>query len=51
MPFILEFDMNYKRILIKLSGEVFSGNNGGNIDMETLMDIAKALKQIKNDGK
>ena len=51
MPFILEFDMNYKRILIKLSGEVFSGNNGGNIDMETLMDIAKALKQIKDDGK
>ncbi len=51
MPFILEIKMNYKRILIKLSGEVFSGTNGANIDMQMLMQIASALKEIKEDGK
>lgn len=43
--------MNYKRILIKLSGEVFSGNNGSNIDMEMLRKIAGALKELKDEGK
>lgn len=43
--------MEFKRILIKLSGEVFSGNNGANIDMDVLLEIAKALKVLKDAGK
>ncbi|HPY99018.1 MAG TPA: UMP kinase, partial [Clostridia bacterium] len=43
--------MNYKRILIKLSGEVFAGPKGENLDTKMLMQIAQALKMLKDDGK
>ncbi len=51
MPFKLENAMNYKRILIKLSGEVFAGPKGENLDTKMLMQIAQALKMLKDDGK
>jgi len=40
----------YKRILIKLSGEAFSGNQNYGIDAPTLRKIAKQIKQVAEMG-
>ncbi|MFA7673365.1 MAG: UMP kinase [Clostridia bacterium] len=42
--------MKYKRILIKLSGEVFSGKNGYGMDTDILSDIGNALKKVHDKG-
>jgi uridylate kinase len=38
--------MAYKRIMLKLSGEVFSGENDFGIDKPTLYDIAREVREI-----
>lgn len=39
--------MNYKRILIKISGEVLAGNEDGGWDIKTIENIANKIKSAK----
>lgn len=40
----------YKRVVLKLSGEALAGEKGTGIDTETIMRIAKEIKEIQNLG-
>ncbi|MEE8413034.1 MAG: UMP kinase [Dehalococcoidales bacterium] len=40
----------YKRVLIKLSGEAFSGEKGYGIDVPTLKNVAQQIKRIAEMG-
>ena len=40
--------MKYKRILLKLSGEVLTGNNKYGIDHTKLSEYAKEIKDVKH---
>jgi uridylate kinase len=40
----------YKRVLLKLSGEVFAGNNGSGVDFDAVIYYARQLKDIVTDG-
>ena len=40
----------YKRILLKLSGEVLAGKAGHGIDFETVIDICSSIKKCVNMG-
>ena len=40
----------YKRILLKLSGEVLAGNKHSGIDFATVQDFAVKLAEIRNAG-
>lgn len=40
----------YKRILLKLSGEVLAGKNGHGIDFDTVLSICEAVKECSNMG-
>jgi len=42
--------IKYKRVLLKLSGEAFSGETDYGIDMPTLTRIAKQIKQVMEMG-
>ena len=42
--------LKYKRILLKLSGEVFKGNSDSGIDGKILMDLAKEVKKLQKMG-
>ncbi len=42
--------IKYKRVLLKLSGEAFSGEAGYGIDASTLTRIAKQIKQVMEMG-
>ena len=42
--------MKYKRILLKLSGEVLSGNKGHGIDFERTLELANEIKECVNLG-
>jgi len=42
--------LKYKRVLLKLSGEAFSGETGYSIDRPTLTRIAKQIKQVMEMG-
>lgn len=42
--------IKYKRILLKLSGESLSGNNGFGIDYQTVSNISKAIKECYDLG-
>ena len=42
--------MKYKRILLKLSGEVLLGKNSYGIDNERLLDYAKEIKELHSLG-
>ena len=42
--------IKYKRVLIKLSGEAFSGENGYGIDAATLSKVAKQIKRVMEMG-
>ena len=43
-------DIKYKRILLKLSGEAFSGQMAYGIDTATLTQIARQIKQVMQMG-
>ena len=38
--------MKYKRILLKLSGEMLSGSDGKGIDFESVLEICKEVKEV-----
>jgi uridylate kinase len=40
----------YKRILLKLSGEVFGGNSGSGVDFDAVVHYARQLKEIVMSG-
>ena len=40
----------YKRILLKLSGEALSGQNGFGLDFDTVLEICGAIKEIADMG-
>ena len=40
----------YKRVLLKLSGEAFSGKEGHGIDADVLTRVARQIKQVKEMG-
>lgn len=42
--------LKYKRILLKLSGEVLSGEKGHGIDFERTLEIAEEIKECTNLG-
>lgn len=42
--------MEYKRILLKISGEALAGENGFGIDTDTVIEIAKQIKDAKDLG-
>ncbi|MFC1516951.1 UMP kinase [Candidatus Margulisiibacteriota bacterium] len=42
--------LKYKRVLLKLSGEVFAGAKKTGIDAETILTIAKQIKEIVDTG-
>ena len=42
--------MKYKRILLKLSGEVLSGNKGHGIDFERALELAREIKEVSDMG-
>jgi uridylate kinase len=43
-------DLRYKRILLKLSGEILAGKNGFGIDPEKASDLANEIKSIYDLG-
>ena len=40
----------YKRVLLKLSGEVFGGEKGIGVDINVLRDVAKQIKDVVKSG-
>ena len=42
--------VKYKRVLIKLSGEALAGERGVGIDIATVEEIAKELKEVHDLG-
>ena len=40
----------YKRILLKLSGEVLAGEAGKGIDNDTVLKICKSVKKVADMG-
>lgn len=42
--------MKYKRILLKLSGEMLSGSDGKGIDFESVLEICKEVKEVSDEG-
>ena len=40
----------YKRVLLKLSGEVFGGNKGIGVDPDVLADVAKQIADVVRAG-
>ena len=42
--------MKYKRILLKLSGEVLAGDKHTGLDFGTIREFAKDLADIRNAG-
>ena len=40
----------YRRILLKLSGEVLTGEGGYGIDPAVIQEIAQEVKEVKNLG-
>jgi uridylate kinase len=42
--------MKFKKILLKLSGEVFQGDKGYGIDFSRVLDFAKEIKDLRKKG-
>ena len=43
-------DVKYKRVVLKLSGEAFGGESNFGIDISTLLQVAKQIKQVAEMG-
>ena len=41
---------SYRRVLLKLSGEVFGGNKGIGVDPDVLADVAKQISAVVREG-
>ena len=46
----MTFRPKYKRILLKITGEAFSGERDFGIDLETIEKIAREILEVKNLG-
>ena len=42
--------MKYKRILLKLSGEVLAGKKETGIDFQRVLDLAREIKEVSELG-
>ena len=42
--------MNYKRVMIKISGEALAGEGGFGLDFDTISEIAKEIKKCVDEG-
>ncbi|MFM2364858.1 MAG: hypothetical protein RLY79_527, partial [Actinomycetota bacterium] len=40
----------YRRVLLKLSGEVFGGEKGIGVDIDVMRDVAKQIKDVVKTG-
>ncbi len=40
----------YRRVLLKLSGEVFGGEKGNGVDIDVMRDVAKQIKDVIKTG-
>ena len=40
----------YRRVLLKLSGEVFGGEKGIGVDIDVMRDVSKQIKDIVKSG-
>ena len=40
----------YRRVLLKLSGEVFGGEKGIGVDIDVMRDVAKQIKDVIKTG-
>jgi uridylate kinase len=40
----------YRRVLLKLSGEVFGGEKGIGVDINVMRDVAKQIKDVVKGG-
>lgn len=43
-------EFRYKRVLLKVSGEVLMGDQGYGIDMKTVAEVAQAVADVANEG-
>ena len=43
-------EFRYKRVLLKVSGEVLMGDQGSGIDMNTVAEVAKAVADVAREG-
>lgn len=43
-------EFRYKRVLLKVSGEVLMGDQGYGIDMKTVADVAAAIAEVSREG-
>ena len=43
-------ELTYKRILLKISGEVLAGGKGMGIDYDTVLNICSAVKECVDMG-
>ncbi|MFP5296510.1 MAG: UMP kinase [Alphaproteobacteria bacterium] len=43
-------EFRYKRVLLKVSGEVLMGDQGYGIDMKTVADVARAIAEVAREG-
>ena len=41
----------YRRVLLKLSGEVFGGEKGIGVDIDVMRDVAKQIKDVVKTGR
>ena len=41
--------MKYKRILLKLSGEVLAGKKETGIDFQRVLDLAREIKEVSSN--
>jgi len=41
---------SYRRVLLKLSGEVFGGEKGIGVDPDVLADVAKQISAVVREG-
>ena len=41
---------SYRRVLLKLSGEVFGGTKGIGVDPDVLADVAKQIATVVREG-
>ncbi|RYG15311.1 MAG: UMP kinase, partial [Caulobacteraceae bacterium] len=43
-------EFRYKRVLLKVSGEVLMGDQGYGIDMKTVASVAGAIADVAREG-
>nr|WP_204661163.1 UMP kinase [Fusibacter tunisiensis] len=47
---VAELDLKFKRVILKLSGEVLAGKKGFGIDDEVVLTVAKTIREMVQEG-